>query len=132
MKAQFKTEREQLYGGPLTRGKRFHYVVSLNGEQVATGETREAAEQEAVEKLLGALRCQQTTLYASITRDGHVMTTREYAPGMVELAHHRDESGRQGGSMLSQLELLDEKTYEKRRVSIAEFHRHYLDSYNRD
>jgi hypothetical protein len=32
--------------------------------------------------------------------------------------------------MLSQLELLDEAQWERRSVSVAEFHKHYLESYN--
>jgi hypothetical protein len=125
----FKTQREMLYGGPLSRGKKYHYVTYLASEQVGNGETREESEKKAVETLLGAYRCQSTPVYASITADGHVVTTREYAPSQVEFSHHRDSDGRQGGSMMSTLELMDD-SYTKRPVSITEFHAHYLNSYN--
>jgi hypothetical protein len=126
---KFETKREQLYGAHL-RGKQYHYVVYLAGEQIATAETREYAETKAVSILLGAYRCQNGSVYASVTADGHVVTTREFAPGAVEFAHHRSADGGQGGSMISTLELTDERTYDKRSVSVAEFHAHYLTSYN--
>jgi hypothetical protein len=125
----FKTQREVLYGGPLSRGKKYHYVTYLAGEQVGQGETRDASEENATKRILGAFKSQNNAIYASITADGHVVTTREYAPGEVEFAHHRDVDGRQGGSMISTLHLLDD-SYTKRLVSVAEFHAHYLNSYN--
>jgi hypothetical protein len=127
---KFKTERRQVFGAGVSRGKRYHYVTWFGSEQVATGDTKEQAEERASNILLGAYRAMNNPVYASITVDGHAVTTREYMPGQVEFAHHRDADGRQGGSMLSQLVLLDEGSWEKRNVSVAEFHRHYLESYN--
>jgi len=124
MRTKFETRREPLYGPSLGRGKRYHYVVCLEGEQIASAETREKAEDRAVRILLGAYRSQNSNIYASITADGHVVTTREFAPGEVEFAHHRAADGRQGGSMISTLHLTG------RPVDIAEFHAHYLQEYN--
>jgi hypothetical protein len=125
----FTTKREALYGGPLARGKRHHYVTYLAGVQVGYGETKQAAEAAAAANLLGAYQQRNSTIYASVTSDGHVVTTREYAPGEVEFSHHREANGRQGGSMMSSLELLD-ASYTKRKVSVAEFHAHHLAAYN--
>jgi hypothetical protein len=82
---RFATKRERLGRG------RYHYAVYFAGEQVAAAETRDAAEAKALEILAGALRAQRNPIYASVTADGHVVTSREYAPGEVEFAHHRDQ-----------------------------------------
>jgi hypothetical protein len=124
MTKRFETKRERLSRG------RYHYAVYFAGEQVAADETRAQAEAKAMEILAGALRAQRNPVYASVTADGHVVTTREYAPGEVEFAHHREQDGRQGGSMISTLRLRDPQTYAERRVSVAEFHQHYLADYN--
>jgi hypothetical protein len=120
---QITATREGLYGGPLSHGKRFHYVARLNGTQVATGETKEQALENAADELLGAFDKRTATIYASMQLDGTINTTREYAPGQVEFNYHRGPNGEGRSTMMSRLEI------DGRAVSVAEFHKHYVESY---
>lgn len=121
---KFETKREQLYGGPLQRGKRFHYVVYLAGERVAAAETKESAEKQAAEMLLGAYLQQTSSVYASMCSDGAILATREHAPGEVTYAFHRSADGRASGWSSGKM------TIDGKRVSVAEYHTYVLGKYN--
>lgn len=60
-----KVQRELLYGGPLQRGKRYHFVAYLNGEQISTAETKEQAIVKAEAALLETWKCSNTSVIAS-------------------------------------------------------------------
>src|SRR5260370_1022287 len=99
----FQIQKEGLYilSGSGKRTRRFQYVAELAGTQIAVAATKEEAERLAAETLLDAFKCQTSSIYASVACDGHVVTTREYAPGFVETGHHRKEDGRSGGICMS-------------------------------
>ena len=108
-----------MHGGP----KRHHYVAYLRGEQIETGETKEQVQDKALARLLGVFKHQSGHLYASLTNDGTICTTREYAPGEVEFTYHRGLD-RFNGSMLSRCEV------DGKAVTVREYHEHYVQMYN--
>jgi hypothetical protein len=122
-KNQISAVREGLYGGPSRTGPKFHYVAYLNGIPVGTGASKEAALAAGAQALLDALDKQTSSIYATVASDGSVCTTREYAPGQVQFAHHRAPDGRDSGICMSRLEV------DGKRVSAAEYHRHYVAAY---
>jgi hypothetical protein len=121
---KFETKREQLYGGALQHGKRFHYVVYLAGEKIAAAENKEEAVAKAANALLGAFAQQTSSIYSSVTADGSILTSREYAPGEAEYAFHRKEDGSQSGSCMGLMQI-NEKC-----VSLREYHAYVLSRYN--
>lgn len=120
--SMLKIERQILYGGPLARGKHYHYVAYLRGHQIATGDTKDLAQANAEETLLGAFQCTSNPVVASACSDGTVISTREYLPGQCEVIYHRRVDGC-NGSMLGRMEL------EGKAVKVREYHKHYVTHY---
>lgn len=118
---KFETKKERLYG----TSKKFHYVTYFRGAQVGHGDTKELAETDAAQKVLAALEYQTSTIYASVTADGSVLTTRQYEPNGLEYSYHRTEDGRQCGSCMSNMQI------EGERVTAAEYHARTLARYNK-
>jgi len=120
---QIVAVKERLYGGPLGTGAKYHYVAYLNGVTVGNAATKELALQAGADTLLKALDKQTSSIYATVASDGSICTTREYAPGEVQFAHHRSADGRDGGICMSRLEI------DGKRVTVAEYHQHYVAAY---
>jgi hypothetical protein len=119
-----KIQREQLYGGPMARGKRFHYVRYLNGEKIETGDTKEQAIERSEAALLAAFQATMNRIWASVAVDGTICTTREYLPGACEFTYHRGTDSAFCGSFMGECEI------DGKPVSVRDYHKHYVAAYN--
>ncbi len=90
------TKRELLYGGPMTRAKRYHYVTYFAGHVIASGPTLKESAALAKANLTDIVESHQSAVYASLCADGTIITTREIGRYLISQSYHRAETDGRG------------------------------------